>query len=34
MAGFIEAMGLPWLKATVPEVTDPKTPNDTVTYRM
>ena len=34
MAGFIEAMGLPWLKATVPEVTDPKTAHDTVTYRM
>lgn len=32
--GFIEAMGLPWLKATVPEVPDPKTPRDTVTYRM
>jgi pimeloyl-ACP methyl ester carboxylesterase len=31
---FIEAMGLPWLKATAPEVPDPKTPQDTVTYRM
>jgi pimeloyl-ACP methyl ester carboxylesterase len=31
---FIEAMGLAWLQATVPEVIDPKTAQDTVTWRM
>lgn len=31
---FIAAMGLPWLKATVPPVTDPRTGRDTVVYRM
>ena len=33
-AGFIHAIGLPWLRKTVPDITNPTTAQDTVTYRI
>jgi pimeloyl-ACP methyl ester carboxylesterase len=33
-AGFIHAIGLPWLRHTVPDITSPTTARDTVTYRI